>query len=322
MSKSMHAIEPDKHSNSNIWMKNCEDMEMHIKNSIEKAKTLTEALPYMKKFENKVFVIKYGGSAMKDPKMKKMIIQDIELLKRVGIIPVVVHGGGSEIGKWLAKLNIQSQFIDGLRITDKETMEVVEMVLSGKINKKIVEDIQQIGLNAVGISGKDGATIIARKKIHGTHDLGYVGEIEEINTGLIKGLVEHGIIPVIAPVGMDSLGNTYNINADYAAAAIGAALHAEKLIYLTDVAGVLANEANPNSVIPSLNPVEVEKLTASEQISGGMIPKVQCCISAVQNGVNRVHILDGKIEHALLLEIFTQQGIGTMFEKERGGGDC
>jgi len=283
---------------------------------IEKAKILVEALPYIKEFNGKIVVIKYGGSAMVDEKIKEMVIEDIVLMKLVGFKPVIVHGGGKEISKTLNRMGIESEFYNGLRVTTKETVEVVEMVLSGKVNKDVVQLIQNHDLSAVGISGKDGKTLKVNKKIVEGKDIGYVGEIKEVDTRLINSLIDNDFIPVIAPVGTDDLGETYNINADYAASAIAGALKAEKLIFLTDVEGVLKDVNNNASLISQININQVDDYIKSDVISGGMIPKVMCCVEGIEKGVKNVHILDGRVEHSLLLEIFTKSGVGTMFSHE------
>ncbi|KNF09382.1 acetylglutamate kinase ArgB [Gottschalkia purinilytica] len=285
-------------------------MEKHI----NKAKTLIEAIPYIQSFRGKTVVIKYGGSAMIDEEIKAMMMQDIALLKLIGIEIVLVHGGGPFINETLHRMNKESKFIDGLRVTDKETMEIAEMVLSGKINKEIVNDIEKNGLKAVGISGKDGMTLKAKKKIVNGIDIGYVGDIVDVDTNLITCLLQCGYIPVIAPIGRDEEGNTYNINADYAAVAIAGALNAQKLVYVTDVKGVMEDINDPKSLITLMTVNEAKKNIESGTIYGGMIPKVECCVSAVEKGVDTVHIIDGRVEHSILLEIFTQEGIGTMFK--------
>ncbi len=279
---------------------------------IEKAKTLIEALPYIKKFSGKTVVIKYGGSAMLNEELKNTVIQDIVLMKLVGMCPVIVHGGGNEINKLLERIDKKTEFINGLRVTDEETMEVVEMVLSGKINKNIVTYIQKQGLNAVGISGKDGNILTARKKTINGQDAGFIGEIDHVDPGLIKTLVRDDFIPVIAPVAKDMQGQGYNVNADYAASAIAGALQAEKLVFLTDTEGVLKDINDPASLISNIKVTHAEQLIKDGVISGGMIPKVECCIEGVKKGVKTVHILDGRVEHSLLLEVFTDRGIGTM----------
>lgn len=280
---------------------------------IEKAKILIEALPYIKEFNSKIVVIKYGGSAMVDDRIKETVIEDIVLMKLVGLKPVIVHGGGNEISEMLKNLGKKSEFINGLRVTDQDTVDVVEMVLSGKINKGIVQLIQNHDLNAVGISGKDGKTLKVIKKVTNGEDIGFVGEISEVNTKLILSLIDNDFIPVIAPLGTDKTGQTYNINADYAASAIAGALKAEKLLFLTDVEGVLADVKDKASLISKLTIKEVEEHMASGIISGGMIPKVECCVEGIKAGVKNVHILDGRVEHCMLLEVFTQNGVGTMF---------
>lgn len=283
---------------------------------IEKAKVLIEALPYIKEFNSKIVVIKYGGSAMIDEIIKGTVIEDIVLMKLVGLKPVIVHGGGKEISEVLKLMNIKSEFVNGLRITDKSTVEVVEMVLSGKINKGIVQLIQNHGINAVGISGKDGNTLIAKKKEVNGVDYGFVGDIEKVETNLIMSLLDNDFIPVIAPLGTDNKGQTYNINADYAASAIAGALNAEKLLFLTDVEGVLTDMNDKSTLISRIKISEVENYIDKGIISGGMIPKVECCVESINSGVNNVHILDGRVEHCMLLEIFTKSGIGTMFGKD------
>ncbi len=280
---------------------------------IEKAKILIEALPYIKEFNSKIFVIKYGGSAMIDEKIKETVIEDIVLMKLVGLKPVVVHGGGNEISDTLKQMGRKSEFINGLRVTDADTVEVVEMVLSGKINKGIVQLIQNHGINAVGISGKDGKTLKVNKIENQTVDYGFVGEIDQVDTTLINSLLDNDFIPVIAPLGTDENGQTYNINADYAASAIAGALNAEKLLFLTDVEGVLTDIKDKNSVISRIKVNEVDAYISDGIISGGMIPKVECCVEGIHAGVKNVHILDGRVEHCMLLEIFTKSGVGTMF---------
>ncbi len=282
---------------------------------IDKAKILIEALPYIKEFNGKTVVIKYGGSAMVDEKIKEAVMEDIVLMKLVGFKPVVVHGGGKEISAMLNKVGIPSKFHDGLRVTDNDTVEVVEMVLAGKVNKSVVQLIQNHDINAVGITGKDGKTLkVKKKEVEGT-DIGFVGEITEVNTKLIDSLLENDFVPVIAPIGTDDKGQTYNINADYAASAIAGALNAEKLIFLTDVEGVLRNVEDESSLISKLTIEEVDLFIQQGVISGGMIPKVQCCVEGIHLGVKNVHILDGRVEHSMLLEIFTKSGVGTMFGK-------
>lgn len=272
----------------------------------EKIKTLLEALPYIKKFFGSTFVIKYGGAAMEEEGLKKDFARDVSLLKYVGINPVVVHGGGPTIGKLLKDLQIPTKFVDGLRVTDEKTLEIVEMVLSGHLNKEIVKNINDMGGRAIGVSGKDGRLLTA-KRVEGK-DIGFVGEIVGVNVEMIKDINRHGYIPVIAPIADGIDGNSYNINADTAAGSIAEALSAEKLILLTDVDGVLGSDGN---LISSLKKKEVDTLIKNKTISGGMIPKVTCCLQALKGGVKETHIINGKIPHAILLEIFTDSGIGT-----------
>lgn len=288
---------------------------MEFNEYIEKAEVLIEALPYIKKFYNKIVVIKYGGSALINPDIKKTIVKDIALMKLVGMKPVIVHGGGPDINSFLKKLDIKSEFVNGLRVTDNETMEVVEMVLCGKLNKSIVTDIELQGVKAVGISGKDGGILKAEKILDSDVDYGFVGNVKSVDVSLINSLIDNDFIPVIAPIGKDDFGNTYNINADYVAVSIAGALKSEKLVFLTDVQGIMKDVNNPNSIISFINVDDIENLINNGVISGGMIPKIQCCMKGVFLGVNNVHILDGRVEHSLLLEIFTKKGIGTMISK-------
>ena len=287
-----------------------------IKQYIEKANILTEALPFIKAFRDKTIVIKYGGSALVNPEIKETIIKDIALMKFVGMRPVIVHGGGPEINAFLKRLDIKSEFINGLRVTTEPVMEVAEMVLAGKINKQIVTDIESHGVKAVGISGKDGDTVRAKKISKDNIDYGYVGEIEEVDPTLLNTLIDNDFVPVISPIGKGEDGCSYNINADYMAVSIAGAVKAEKLIYLTDVAGVLKDVNDPDSIMSFINASDVPGLIQDGIISGGMIPKVECCMSAVKEGVNNVHILDGRIAHCLILELLTTKGIGTMIENK------
>ncbi len=272
----------------------------------EKIKTLLEALPYIKRFAGSTFVVKYGGAAMEEEGLKKEFAKDMVLLKYVGINPVVVHGGGPKINKLLTDLKIPSNFVDGLRVTDEKTLEIAEMVLSGSVNKEIVKNINDMGGKAIGLSGKDGRLLLA-KKVKGK-DIGFVGEIVGVDVSIIKDISKHGYIPVIAPIADGIDGKSYNINADTAAGSIAKALSAEKLILLTDVKGVLDKEEN---LISSLKKSEIETLIKNKTVSGGMIPKVGCCIDAIEGGVEETHIIDGRIPHAILLEVFTDSGIGT-----------
>ena len=292
-------------------MRNTED-------AIKKAEVLLEAIPYIRSFSGDVVVVKYGGSAMTDERLKYSVTTDIAMLKYLGLKPVIVHGGGKEISSMLKRLGKESVFIDGLRVTDKETAAIAEMILSGSIAKSLVEDLESVGISACSINGKDGHTIEAVKKIDEKgRDLGFVGEIEKVNTLLISTLIEKGFVPVISPVGVDEKGQTYNINADYAASAIAGALQAKKLIFLTDVDGVLKDVNDPSSIITRMSQAEANKYIEDGIISGGMIPKVECCLDAINRGVKNVHVLNGTLMHSILLEIFTSEGIGTMVTKEK-----
>lgn len=288
---------------------------LQMQEYIDKAKILIEALPFIQRFYDKTVVIKYGGSALINPKIKDTLIKDIALMKLVGMHPVIVHGGGPDINAFLKKLDIQSEFINGLRVTDSETMQIVEMVLAGKLNKDIVTEIEMQGVKSVGISGKDGGILKAKKIEKDGVDYGCVGEVESVDPSLIQSLIKDGFIPVIAPIGKDENGITYNINADYAAVAIAGALNAEKLVFLTDVEGVMEDVHKPDSIMSFIKAEKIQSLIDDGTISGGMIPKVECCMAAVRKGVNNVHILDGRVEHCLILEIFTDDGIGTMIQK-------
>ncbi|MFA5182726.1 MAG: acetylglutamate kinase [Syntrophales bacterium] len=289
-----------------------------VKKSMERADILIEALPYIRRFYNKIIVIKYGGHAMVDDELKDMFARDVLMMKYVGIHPVVVHGGGPQIGGYLKKLGKESHFIQGMRVTDKETMDIVEMVLVGKVNKEIVGLINQHGGKAVGLSGKDGSLIRAEKYLLSAEkakdtppeiiDLGLVGKVKEINASLITALVKDGFIPVIAPTGLGDQGETYNINADIVAGAVAAALQAEKLVLLTDVEGVLDSEKN---LINTMSNAEALGMINDKVIHGGMFPKVKCCLKALRGGVRKSHIIDGRLKHAILLEMFTDRGIGT-----------
>ena len=282
-----------------------------------KADVLIEAIPYIRKFAGTTVVVKYGGSAMVDEKLKKSVIKDIALLKYIGLKPVVVHGGGKEITALLDRLGKETQFVDGLRVTDAETAGVAEMVLSGSIGKSLVENLESVGVEACGINGKDGHTLQARKKVDEKgSDLGFVGEIEKVDIHLIETLLEAGYVPVISPVGVDSYSQTYNINADYAASAIAGALNAQKLVFLTDVEGILRDKDDPSTIIRRMSAQEAIDMIADGTINGGMIPKVECCLDALRKGVRTVHVLDGRLPHSMLLEIFTADGIGTMVTPE------
>jgi acetylglutamate kinase len=289
--------------------------------NLAKAQTLSEALPYMRRFAGATFVIKYGGHAMIDDELSHTFARDVVLMKQVGINPVVVHGGGPQIGAMLERLKIKSSFIDGLRVTDREMVEIVEMVLSGSINKRVVTAINRAGGTAIGLSGKDGNLIIARKlqrtirdpesNIEKLLDLGFVGEPAKINASTLKDLLHEDVIPVIAPIGLGEDGETYNINADTAAGAIAAALGASKLVMLTDVAGVMDGDGG---LISKIGAPDGRAMIADGTITGGMIPKIETCLDAVDSGVEAAHILDGRLPHVLLLESFTRSGVGTMIE--------
>ena len=289
----------------------------NLEQEILKAEVLVEAIPYIRKFAGNIVVVKYGGSAMIDEKLRKSVVQDIAMLKYIGLNPVVVHGGGKEITGMLSRMGKETVFLDGLRVTDKETAKIAEMVLSGSIGKDLVEDLQAIGIPSVGISGKDGRTLLASKKLDGKgRDLGFVGKIDKVDTTLLKTLLNNGFVPVLSPVGVDDLSQTYNINADYAASAVAGALSAQKLIFLTDVEGILKDKDDPASILRFLTGNQALEYIADGTINGGMIPKVQCCLDALEKGVQSVHVLDGRMPHAILLEIFTNKGIGTMVTAE------
>ena len=287
--------------------------------NLDKAKILVKALPFIKKYHNKTIVIKYGGSAMVNPVAREQFIQDIVLMKYVGINPVIVHGGGPEINEMLQKIGKESKFIAGNRVTDEETVEIVEMVLSGKVNKGIVGDINKYGGKAAGLSGKDGNMVFVEKKfaeVDGEKiDIGFVGEIKEINTEVIKLLEPNDVIPVISSIGVDKNGQTYNINADYVAGAIAGKLQADRLVFLTDVDGILLDYNNKQTLIDEIDVEKVNDLIERRIISGGMLPKVTTCLDAIENGVENVVILNGKLGHSLLLELFTEEGAGTLIKK-------
>ena len=275
-----------------------------------KAQVLIEALPYIQKFNRKIIVVKYGGSAMVDEDLKRKVIEDVVLLKLVGFKPIIVHGGGMEISRWVDKVGMETNFVNGLRVTDEPTMEIAEMVLN-KVNKNLVSLVQQLGVKACGISGKDGAMLKVTKKLSNGEDIGFVGEVKEVDPKIILNLLENDFLPVICPVGTDENGNSYNINADDAACAIAKAVKAEKLAFLTDIEGVYKDKDDPSTLISELDLDEADALINDGFIGGGMLPKLNNCIDAVKNGVSRVHIMDGRIDHCLLLEIFTNKGIGT-----------
>jgi len=289
----------------------------------EKAAVLMEALPYIKRFYGKRIVIKYGGNAMVNAEYKDAIMKDIVLMKYVGMKPIVVHGGGPAINEMLERVGKKSSFVNGLRITDEETMEIAQMVLAGKINKEIVTLINKHGAKAVGLCGKDSGLMRVEKQYAEVKegndttrvDIGLVGEVREVDTEILDVLTDRGFIPVVAPVGMGPGGQSYNVNADYAAGAIAGALKADKFVLVTDVEGIMDSRGGEKSLISSINREEAERLMEEGVITGGMIPKVECCLQALDSGVERIHIINGTVMHSLLLEIFTESGIGTMIEK-------
>lgn len=285
-------------------------MEKNMDAVLQKAEVLIEALPYIQRFNRKIIVVKYGGSAMVDEELKKHVIQDVTLLKLVGFKPIIVHGGGKEISKWVAKSGKEPEFVNGLRKTDAETMEIAEMVLN-RVNKSLVQMVEELGVMAVGISGKDSGLLRVEKKYSNGQDIGYVGEVKEVNPKILYDLLEKDFLPIVCPVGMDDNFETYNINADDAACAIARAVQAEKLAFLTDIEGVYKDPKDPATLISELKVSEARELIKDGYIGGGMLPKLNNCIDAIENGVSRVHILDGRIAHCLLLEIFTNKGIGT-----------
>lgn len=277
---------------------------------LEKAAVLVEALPYIQKFNRKVIVVKYGGSAMVDEKLKKSVISDVTLLKLVGFKPIIVHGGGKEISKWVGKVGKEPQFINGLRVTDEETMEIAEMVL-GRVNKSLVSMVESLGVKAIGISGKDGGLLKVKKKYSDGKDIGYVGEISEVDPQILFDMMEKDFLPIICPVGLDDEFNTYNINADDAACAIARAVGANKLAFLTDIEGLYRDFNDKSSLISEIKVSEAKELIAGGTIGGGMLPKLSNCIDAIESGVSRVHIIDGRIPHSILMEIFSDRGVGT-----------
>lgn len=281
-----------------------------IEQVLAKAEVLVEALPYIQKFNRKIIVVKYGGSAMSNEELQKNVIKDVTLLKLVGFKPIIVHGGGKEISRWVGKVGKEAKFINGLRVTDEETMEIAEMVLN-KVNKSLVTMVQELGVKAVGISGKDGGLLQVEKKYSDGQDIGFVGEITKVDPKVLYDMLEKDFLPIIAPIGLDENFQTYNINADDAACAVAKAVGADKLVFLTDIEGLYRDINDKSSFISRLSASAAEELINSGMIGGGMLPKLGNCTSAIRNGVNRVHILDGRIPHCLLLEIFTNQGIGT-----------
>ena len=290
-------------------------MEKNMEEILSKAEVLIEALPYIQRFNRKIIVVKYGGSAMSSEELQKNVIKDVTLLKLVGFKPIIVHGGGKEISRWVGKVGKEAKFVNGLRVTDAETMEIAEMVLN-KVNKGLVSMVQELGVKAVGISGKDGGLLKVDKKYSNGEDIGFVGDIKDVDPKILYDLLERDFLPIVAPIGMDDNFQTYNINADDAACAIAKAVGAEKLAFLTDIEGLHKDINDKSSFISRLSASEANQLINDGFIGGGMLPKLANCTSAIKNGVNRVHILDGRIPHCLLLEIFTQKGIGTAIVKD------
>lgn len=290
-------------------------MDKNMKQYLDKAEVLIEALPYIQKFNRKVIVVKYGGSAMVDENLKKRVIEDVTLLKLVGFKPIIVHGGGKEISRWVSKVGVEPKFINGLRVTDEPTMELAEMVL-GKVNKELVQMVESLGVRAIGLSGKDGGLLNVTKKYSDGEDIGYVGEVQKVNADILWDLLDKDFLPIVCPIGLDDSFHTYNINADDAACAIARAMNAEKLAFLTDIEGVYKDPNDPSTLISELQISEAKEFIEKGYIGGGMLPKLNNCIDAIENGVSRVHILDGRIPHCLLLEIFTNKGIGTAILKD------
>jgi len=296
-------------------------MNQSMQKYLDKAEVLIEALPYIQRFNRKIIVVKYGGSAMIDEELKEHVIQDVTLLKLVGFKPIIVHGGGKEISKWVGKVGMEPEFVNGLRVTDEATMELAEMVL-GKVNKSLVQLVESLGVRAIGISGKDGGLLKVEKKLADGEDIGFVGDVKEVNADILYDLLEKDFLPIVCPVGLDDEFNTYNINADDAACAIARAVKAEKLAFLTDIEGVYKDPKDPDTLISELRVSAGKQLMEEGYIGGGMLPKLQNCIDAIENGVSRVHILDGRIPHCLLLEIFTNKGIGTAILDDEGSRFC
>lgn len=288
-------------------------MNDQYKQTIERASIICEALPYIRKYSGKTIVVKYGGNAMNDEAVTTTILQDLAALKIVGVNPILVHGGGPEINKLLSRLGIEPQFKNGMRVTDDQTMEVAQMILCGKINKNIVGELNSMGVKAIGLCGKDSQLIKAERL---DPELGYVGKVTEINAKLLEILAKDEFIPVIASIATDDQGNSYNVNADVAAAAIGAAMHAEKLLFLSDIDGIMANKDKAETLIHRITVSGLRKMIADGSISGGMLPKANSCIDAIERGINSVFVLNGTLPHSILLELFTDSGVGTMIEKD------
>lgn len=302
----------------NMEIKNVSDNEMNELQ--DKAAVLIEALPYIQQFNRRIIVVKYGGSAMASEELKENVIKDVTLLKLVGFKPIIVHGGGKEISRWVSKVGMEPRFINGLRVTDEDTMELAEMVLN-KVNKQLVALVQKLGVKAVGVTGKDGAMLKCKKKYSDGQDIGFVGEITEVDPKILFDLIEKDFLPIVAPIGVDENYQTYNINADDAACAVAKAVQAEKLAFLTDIEGLYKDINDKSSFISRLTASDAQALLDDGFIGGGMLPKLNNCIDAIRNGVNNVHILDGRILHCLLLEIFTNKGIGTWIMPDEKGKD-
>ena len=285
-----------------------------IQKYLDKAQVLIEALPYIQHFNRKIIVVKYGGSAMADEQLKRRVIEDVTLLKLVGFKPIIVHGGGKEISRWVGRVGMEPVFKNGFRVTDEDTMEVAEMVLN-KVNKELVSLVQSLGVRAIGVSGKDGGLLKVEKKLVDGEDIGFVGTVKEVKPEILLDLLDKDFLPIVCPVGFDESFHSYNINADDAAYAIAQAVGAEKLAFLTDIEGVYKNPNDPSTRISELTVAEARQLIEEGYVGGGMLPKLQNCIEAIENGVSRVHILDGRIPHCLLLEIFTDRGAGTAILK-------
>ena len=290
-------------------------MDKNLDKVMEKAEVLIEALPYIQKFNRKIIVVKYGGSAMSNEELQKNVIKDVTLLKLVGFKPIIVHGGGKEISRWVGKVGKEAQFINGLRVTDEETMEIAEMVL-GRVNKNLVRMVEELGVKAVGISGKDGKLLTVEKKLSNGQDIGFVGNVTKVSPKIIYDLLENDFLPIVSPIGLGEDYETYNINADDAACAIAKAVGADKLVFLTDIEGLYKDINDKDSFISRITAKDADALIDQGIIGGGMLPKLNNCTDAIKNGVNRVHILDGRIPHCLLLEIFTNSGVGTAIIKE------
>ncbi len=287
-------------------------MDDSMQEVLKKAEVLVEALPYIQKFNRKIIVVKYGGSAMSNEELQRNVIKDVTLLKLVGFKPIIVHGGGKAISNWVSKVGKQAEFVNGLRVTDSETMEIAEMVLS-RVNKQLVTMVQELGVKAIGISGKDSGLLHVQKKYSDGKDIGYVGDVDKVDPKILYDLLEEDYLPIIAPTGLDDNFDTFNINADDAACAIAKAVHADKLVFLTDIEGLYRDINDKSSFISRITCSEADELIKSGTVGGGMLPKLGKCTSAVKEGVKSVHILDGRIPHCLLLEIFTNKGVGTVF---------